>query len=331
MTRAILHLGYPKTGTTYLQNRVLRQAADTMNLVTPTSENCGINIKSFKQEIERGEVRAETRARVMGRPALISIEGFLFDAMRFVEGDRFAPTDFARALAGLRSLCADLRPEDIAIVLYVRRQEDLVHSLYAESYTYQFSFVPALDSFEKYVDAVLGDAASPLHPGYYYDFRNTLAQIRQVFPEASVHLRFYEGLVGDPGGEIAFWSGLTGIALEHDQTRENVRAVNPGVKIADRSGLRVLAVRLKTRFLPGLKLPNALSQTAERILSRASFGAARQIELTEGMRVRLQDYFSAPNRGFLKQEGLLDQAFVERYQKHDGSREDGEASDVGAS
>ena len=100
MTKAILHLGYPKTGTTYLQEKIFVQASNGMVVVSPTFENCGINIKSFKRQVSGGQVGADSRRKVLSRPLLLSIEGFVFDALRFVVGNLLCPADFPLALKG---------------------------------------------------------------------------------------------------------------------------------------------------------------------------------------------------------------------------------------
>lgn len=302
MTKAILHLGYPKTGTTYLQDKIFLQAADDMAIVTPTFENCGINIKRLKQEIANGHVACETRRKVTSRPVLLSIEGFVFDALRFVVGNKFCPTDFPLALKGLKSLCASLAPEDISIVLSVRRQDHLIHSLYAESYTYQLQWVPELNTIAKYVDAIIAPCEAALDPGYYYDFNRVLTEIRGQFPDSPIHIRSYENLARDPEREVAFWSELVGFDFKHITSRSNVRSAAPDAKVADRSGLRVHAVRLKTRLFPDLKLPNVLSRLVKKALSYMSVGEAREVEVTPEMRARLQAHFEPLNQEFIARE-----------------------------
>ncbi|MEM6857059.1 MAG: hypothetical protein AAF559_04235 [Pseudomonadota bacterium] len=296
--RAVLHLGYPKTGTTYLQRRLFPQAAKDFTVITPEFENCGINIKKTASQIEAGGISDEFRERIMIRPLLLSSERYLFDALRIYSHGRFAPTGFAQALEGLKSLCRDVPQDRIDIVVYLRRQDHLMHSLYAESKVYHYDTVDALNTLEKYAEAVLTQADRSDQPGYFYDFANTFNLLRAVFPKAAIHLRRYENLVSEPDQEVEFWSDLCDFEFAHPTGAENVRAAGEGSKRADRKGIRIVVLRLKDRFFPEFKLPNSLSQFAERVLSAISFGNAEVIGMDVTLRERVRSHFAVLNRRF---------------------------------
>ena len=304
MKKAIIHLGYPKTGTTYLQEKIFPQAAEQWSIITPIFQNCNVNPKRFKSEVMSGEVSSDTRRKASIKPLLVSMEGFLFDAMRFVVGRQFCPTDFSVALRGLKSLCLDVQLSDIAFVICIRRQDQLIHSLYAESYTHQLRYVSELDTFDKYVSAVLSGDREPFGAGYYYSFGNALAAIRKCFPECEVHIRFYDDLVERPETEVEFWRELARFNFCYEKTRVNVRTKTSNVKVTDKSGLRSLAVRFKTRYFPGWKLPSSWSRALESVLKTLSFGSAKDIELSEERREEILRHFSAVNEELFVAEGI---------------------------
>ena len=313
MGKIVLHLGYPKTGTTYLQRQIFSQAVASHTVVTPTFDNCDLNIARFMHEIETAQLSDKTRLTVTGKPLILSLEGFLFEAMRFVVDNKFVPRSFPRALEGLQQLCSHTSPAEIDIVIYLRRQDELAHSLYAESYTYQLRFAPDLDTIEKYVDQITSEPSTATHPGWYYDFSRTLDEIRSVFPQSNLHVRFYEDLAHSPEQELAFWSGLTGVHFAYAGTRENVRSSASNSKIADQPNLRVLAVRLKTRFLPNLKLPRAFSKLAVAVLSRFKFGTPPNIELTPRLARKIREHFGPRNQALFQAESLQPTAWAEHY------------------
>ena len=304
MKKVVIHLGYPKTGTTYLQEKIFPQASEFWSIITPIYENCNINPKKFKSEVMSGRVSDDTRIKVSKKPLLVSMEGFVFDAMRFVIGKNFCPTDLSTALQGLGSLCLDLRPSDITIVLVIRRQDHLIHSLYAESYAHQLKYVPELNTFEKYINAVLNDNSTRLDPGYYYSFENSLTEIRRHFPKSQIHIRFYEDLVEKPEGEIEFWRHLINFKFQHKSKAVNARSKTTTIKFTDKSGLRGSVVSFKTRYFPSWKLPSIFSRMVKSILMRLSRGAQMDIELTEEMRVEILRHFSSLNRDFFVAENI---------------------------
>jgi hypothetical protein len=292
----IFHLGYPKTGTTYLQRRVFSQLADRYAVVTPEFQNCGINIKRFKLAVQRGNVPERFRSRLSGKDVLISIEGLLFDPIRNVGRDRSAGFAFRSALAGLRSLVADAGAQP-TIVIYLRAQDELIHSLYAESKTFHFDRIPELDTFPKYVDAVLAPAREPGDAGFFYDFNNTLAQIRETFPDCELKIRFHEDLESSPRGEITFWSAIAGHALTYVDARDNSRRADAHIRATDpRNGLRFAVIGLKNRLLPNVKLPNRIGFAVKRLLRALPAHEPELIVMSAGLRSQIRRKFCPLNQ-----------------------------------
>lgn len=313
MDKAILHLGYPKTGTTFLQRKLFTQAANNYCVITPEFENCGINIKKLKQELQSGSVSRKMHGATPPRPLLFSMEGLLFDAVRRIRDGQFAPEKFSRSLAGLKSLCRDVREENIDIVLYLRRQDELIHSIYAESKTFHFNHIESMNSLGTYVDAILASDSQPEHPGYHYHFSNTLNDIGKVFSGSRIHVRFYENLSENLPSEIEFWSSLTGIKFTEAEGRENSRRMSESRKITDPGSLRVHAVSWKNKYLPDIKLPNHASRIAKGILNRVQFNQPELVELDSDLRRRIRQHFAAPNRELVLQLDFLKSSLPECY------------------
>jgi hypothetical protein len=295
MARYIFHLGYPKTGTTYLQRKLFTQLAGTYAVITPEFENLGVTIQKLKSQIQSNTLPADLRGKIGDRPLLFSIEGLLFDPIQQFAQPETRRARFDTALQGLRRLAADAPETEIAIVLYLRAQAELVHSLYAESKTYHFDPVPGLDTLDGFARAVMTPAQGPTDAGWYFDFANTLREIRAVFPHAALHLRFYENLSEAPEAEVAFWSELTGQPLQHVQGRDNARARADGAKTADPNSLHVHIVRLKKRFLPGLKLPNRLKFIVRDLLRKIGRGDSMAIVMAPETAAAISACFAPAN------------------------------------
>jgi len=288
MSKFIIHLGYPKTGTTYLQRKIFTQLIDNYVVITPEFENCGVNIRRLKYLIQSGRLPKKIKPAIAGKDVIISLEGLLFDPMRNVRNDFSLPLSWPNALQGLRLLCADRLEEEIELVIYLRRQDELLHSLYAESKTYHFNQSDRLNTIEKYIESVLSEDALPSDPGYYYDFNNTINEVRDIFPNNTLHVRFFEDLEHKPDEEIKFWSELCGHPLKRVEGRENSRQKGDGIKLADSSNqLRYILLKLKKRYCPGLKLPNKLSRIAKGILTKAATRKQESVLMTKEMRARL--------------------------------------------
>ncbi len=296
MARFVLHLGYPKTGTTYLQRKIFPQLADSFTVITPEFENCGVHVRRLKYAIQHNSVSEKMRQKFIGHDVLFSIEGLLFDPMRNVKDGRFMPVSWPHALEGIRFLSGDLADENIDIVIYLRQQDELLHSLYAESKTFHFNQSVELDTLEKYIDAVIDEDQTPDDPGYYYNFNNTLDEIKKVFPNNTLYVRFFENLERNPEGEAAFWSELCGRSLHFVSGKENTRRLGEDEKLADQNNwLRFTLLRFKNKYFPALKLPNKLSRFIEKSLSKIASGKQESIQMTSEMRLRLRTKFSYLN------------------------------------
>jgi len=296
MNRFILHLGYPKTGTTYLQRKIFSQLIDSFIVITPESENCKVNIKRLMYAIHGGTVPEKTRNKFAGHNVLLSLEGLLLESMRNIRNGRFAPMSWLLALEGLQSFASDIANEDFSIVLYLRQQDELLHSLYAESKTFHFSQCTELDTLEKYVNAVIAEDQISDSPGYHYDFNNTVDEIKKSFPNNNLHIRFFEDLERNPEEEIAFWSELCGQPLHLVTGKENARRMGNDEKLADQNNwFRFTLLRFKNKYLPALKLPSKLSLVIKKVLSKTATAEQESIMMTSIMRSRLRAKYSLVN------------------------------------
>ena len=215
--KLILHIGTPKTASTLLQNsleanpdwlarygaaygRACSPYSNHLTLcfavspeISGLSMSLGIDSEAAKIELRR-QISAEIAAHLAELPAHIdhyilsseNLTGNLFDA----EG-----------IARLHDMLAPLFDE-IEIVVYVRRQDDAILSMYAEHMRQGFSNAP----FDAFVDRCCG-AGSPV---LYLYYRRELLKWIEVWGRGALTVRLFESSAF-AGGDIL--SDFLGVAL----------------------------------------------------------------------------------------------------------------------
>ena len=140
----ILHLGLPKTGTTFLQHRIFRYSPGIAFVHRSKGGAIGTLAIDFRTYCNAGPVRAHWQRRALrtrlnalaaeSRPVLLSDENISISATGFWLGRGNAPTEFARRLSELAlGLHPGLAP--IKLIVGIRRQDRWLASRYAQSST----------------------------------------------------------------------------------------------------------------------------------------------------------------------------------------------------
>jgi len=291
MSHVIIHLGYPKTGTTYLQRKIFSQLRSEYSIVTPEFQNIGINIRRLMYSVESNTVDdSQIRSLSNGKNGLISLEGLLLESMRTIEHGNYVRKPLLKSLYGLRELTKNF--SEITIVIYVRIQDELIHSLYVESKIFHFDGCKKLNTLEKYINSVIKDN----DVGFYYNFSNAIKEIREVFSTDCINIRFYEDLKCNLDAEIEFWQSLTGINLDVVGGGENIRSVREGVKVADsRNAIKYFLIESKRKYFPGFKLPNNFSKLLRRAISKFDSNAKEEIKMSFVDRKIINDHFACMN------------------------------------
>tara|TARA_B100000963_G_scaffold302596_1_gene275575 strand:- start:17272 stop:18228 length:957 start_codon:yes stop_codon:yes gene_type:complete len=303
MKRAILHLGYPKTGTTFLQRQVLRKLDDKFSIITPEYNNLKLKRSKLKSQILSGFVSKEYKRQIDKKDLILSQEGIILESMRGFKDGIFSPSCFRTSLQGLRSLCDNFDPKNIEIILYIRRQDELMHSLYAESKTHFFDFSNDIHSLEDYIDSALKNFDKYGSTGYLYNYNNILFEIRKIFKDCLIHVRFYENLASSKI-EQDFWSDLLGNKLDFPNKKENQRMLKDGSKEADAYSIQVPLVQFKNKFFPNLKFPNFMNSWLRENLRRIVLKEKISIYMTKLQKRTIVKRLSNPNKKFLENIGL---------------------------
>jgi hypothetical protein len=212
--RLVCHIGTPKTATTYLQETCAANAGWLAergivypDLFAPDANHITLfyaaadYIHSFHRDYGLHGPEDVQRLRVRLSAALEAASKAAGpDGTVLVSSENLTGNITGRA--GVERLHALVAPlfERIEVIVYLRRQDDAVLSMYGEYMRRGFSH----DTFERFVDAVLAPR-SPLHYLYY---RRLLETWSAVFGRDALCVRLYDDARTGPGGVLADFIGL---------------------------------------------------------------------------------------------------------------------------
>jgi len=242
-----LHIGYPKTGATALQRHIF-----------PRLRECGFAYAGYNEPGSHATARAfgmlvhtGQSANMMPQPfpgnALVSCEGVLADCFKdFDDAGRFHPRPVSGLAEKVLAAAARFGTGEARVIITLRRQGELSHSLYAQSYTHYFRRVPGLRSFREYARRLIdGDALAAA-----YDYASVVSDFLDTFGRERVLVLFHEDLVSDPRGFLGQLAAFTGCALSDRLPAENVRLVNGRARATQTASLLDILSRLKRRLAP---------------------------------------------------------------------------------
>jgi hypothetical protein len=201
----VVHIGLPKTGTTFLQHRVFARAPG-LTFVHRTrgraaaAATCDFRVYARASPLLAPWYRRRLRDRLNafaaeGRPVLLSEENISVSAFRFWRDGGATPEGLARRLIALaRDLDPRLAP--IKLVVGIRRQDQWLASRYAESSKNFPGFAQA--DFDRRM-ARIAEAPALGGPLGWLDYRAMRNALAAAVGPGNVHLVPLERVVVAPG------------------------------------------------------------------------------------------------------------------------------------
>jgi len=205
----LLHLGYPKTGTTTLQATVFAKAPE-LNFFAKTlkdgHEYVPESVEAFRTLINYGTafhvrdraapVLENMLAAMAARPeekVLLSLEGL---TNPFVDTNYTQPKDIFRKASDIRRVLAPLIDTGVRvkILVTVRRQTELLPSLFSQIYLQGFSSGLFEASYEGFLDFMLRDEIMGFGPDFRYDA--FLDHCADAFGSENVYAASMKGVLG---------------------------------------------------------------------------------------------------------------------------------------
>ena len=298
MKQLILHIGYPKTATTALQKSIFSQLqGDAWEVISPEQRDGVISNLEMKRVLQGDLPALQEQVRSSTKNWFISIEGLVFDCIRdMCDGRRFRPRSWELTLKAIDEFYRANGFDDIRILVWLRAQDELLHSVYAQSFTNFFSNISDFDSVSKYIKRILTASSSRDPLVFAYHFSNILVPIIDLYGRNRLNVMFYEEIEANAGREIEKLGSLIGFHFENRLERTNVRRLGEDIKMTRPSTLWDILLGVKKRYLGWLKLPVGLKRLLGNLSAKVVFGDPKQVSLTATDRKLIMAAFSEDNR-----------------------------------
>ncbi len=224
MKTLLLHLGYPKTGTTTLQATLFPNAPD-LNFFGKTLSHIPKTADTFRTLVNYGTTfHVRNRARgvlddmlsaIAERPeqrVLLSLEGL---TNPFVDTHYTQPKDIFRKASDIRYILTPLIEEgvEVKILITLREQTRLLPSLFSQIYLQGFASGLFGPSYESFLDFMLTDEYLGFGPEFQYDA--FLDHCGQEFGTDNVYAARMEGILSQaPCRDMAALAAFMGLTEE---------------------------------------------------------------------------------------------------------------------
>lgn len=234
--RTFFHIGYPKTGTTFLQKKVFpllrginyldHQTLNQIGFFDICNKSLDFDVDLLKSEFN--EAVSDSKA-----PSLISYEGLC--------GDVYHSAANTRTIA---HRIYDFNPNS-QIIIIIRNQSDMIVSLYKQ-YVYQGGTMRFNDFMSSTNSSISFDLS-------YLNFYKMISLYKRLFGGDSVHVLLYEKLRSDGDSFLSDLVKILDISDQNINLNISSENHNPGVSVSSISLLRFL-----NRFVSSWANPNAL-------------------------------------------------------------------------
>ncbi len=204
MSKILVHIGYPKTGTTTLQD-VLFTHLDEYKLINyigkhyrkdkKPNSNAIVHKIAFNQilptlEEEINEIRKNNNKKL----TILSNEDFAFSFLDNIDGFYIKYIHPYETAKRIKRLFEEIFKE-IEILIVIRAQETMLYSFFVEIYKWKYRYIENLNTFEKFLSTGFRKGKNGNFLMFYYD--EIYDYYVDIFGKENVHLLLYEDMVFD--------------------------------------------------------------------------------------------------------------------------------------
>ena len=156
MENIFIHIGYPKTGTTFLQEKVFPTFSNVKYIGKSNSINHAIYSKLYEYVFFRKDIYFNDLVKyfkkVQEKNLLISEEDFIFNSLRFSQH-----SDSIHYLVSLKRILNIFNELDISVKIIVTKRSlvELLKSVYSQSYTNFYSLSKDTNNFNDFINRLL--------------------------------------------------------------------------------------------------------------------------------------------------------------------------------
>lgn len=315
--RLLLHIGYPKTATTLLQESLFATHPDlfqikdnwtekgfTRNIIfqhrIPFERDLPLYQKQVKSELQN----AGNRTVILSSESIMSMSTFFrFEPHPWI----WCPDPYTVA-EKLHRVFSDVNAEP-QVILVVRRQTDWLRSQYAQAYNLVYKRFRCTRTFERFIDHTLGEGFDN-SLGVAIDYQAIVACYDKFFGKENVSVIPYEWTKSAPERFSQTWAKLLDIDTNSiqeivTQKKANQKQSTDGSYSTDSRSLLETLTQWKKRTFGQQPILSASSSVAQ-FLSNTSLPARRikQMDFKPEQRVKLNDRYVKSNQQLSKRINL---------------------------
>lgn len=302
-----IHIGYPKTGTTTLQKHFFPYIKEIKYIGKHINRDAYFDFSSnivndliFKNEhdIDFLKIKKEISNFMTKDKILLSEEDFLFECLRppMLKNINMQPKPMEIA-EKLRNIF-DKEHYDVTIIMTIRKQNEMLTSLYAQAYVFNYSKYEKYNSFYKFFNIFL-EGSDDFVPAL--DYLKVITDYESIFGKNNIKILTYEELKKSP---FTFYSKLSN-ALEIDIFKyadvainkiENRRITKSGYKKIYKKNMLHYVGSIKRKYFPNLSIK--VHPSIKTILESISFTSSnieKTISLTKDQEKQVLQKYKKSN------------------------------------
>ena len=325
MKTVYIHIGYPKTATSALQNNLFSNQHNEgkINYLGKRSIDIGKNnsTSTFIECILNDScIPTEKLTMLSDIPNVISYEEL---TISLLDNERQNPLLAAKKIKlYFEKYFPDYK---VFILVSLRNQVDLIHSFYTEAYTWHFRHDESVNTIDKYVENGIGNSENEAFQMFYYT--KILREYKKHFGIDNIKILFFEDLESN---RVTYVKELSNFFKIEQSVVSSSLKVKINTKLRDIKGYNTQAYTISFFFEQDYYYSSNLIIKIIRTLGRLSifkklykFIDARYGEkiITSGKKIlfftpevtlRIKNHFSAENQ-LLANEFNLDLEKMSKY------------------
>ena len=305
-----IHIGYPKTGTTTLQNYLfpehsqidyVRSKGSNFSFITDvfySRENAFKKKKTeIKKELEAYSKSCKTNKIVYSEESFTSFSMFFrFEPIPYIY--TLEPNSIARKLG-----CAFIDTNvfnSSKVILTIRRQDELLKSMYAQVYNLAFKRFSHTNSFQKFLKYAFSENSD----GFILDainYNDSVLEYEKIFGNGNVCVLVYEEFKLNPKNYIKKLASFIGVDEQEamnliENKHDNKRSSESGY-MSDERNLKELINYYKNKLL-GKRQLGIKARWLHRLLESVYVPGRKLIDISfdEGQIKYLNEMFAEGNQ-----------------------------------
>ena len=303
----IIHVGYPKTGTTTLQKHFFPfiDEIDYLGKFDDEGSMFSFNKNMINELIFNDQLLGVDKflsTLPEFKKSLLSEESFLSNTLRV------SRINGADVVADPHTLIKNLRNTfeksrcDVKVIITIRRQDEMLLSLYAQSYTHYYSGQKRFNTFDKFLD-FFDKEKKGLNLYSSLDYLKMADLFSDAFGEENVSILAFEHLERDP---LSFHIKLCNFLqvdpnkykADYSLQKENARSSERnGYKRTRNESMFYYLKRMKRRLIPNLNIQlNKFIGDYLKSVRVPNFWIDRTIKLTKQQRKKILASYAESNR-----------------------------------